>query len=322
MYISAFEGYVNEAGDRHSRSRKPAVSIEGDPRTKSTGQDSDDENIDNKFEKMGAAPARRDRPGNTNKRHSNGLSNDGAPSENMNDLSPKRKPMQRENDRPVSSRPNVVNIPSPKGQQPPIINLDSDSEEDFPPTESLPALHISDGEDNDNTDYIFKKCKVKRPPEQKQENTAPTKDNNNGHDRNNSVPGSSSNTVKEPVNNNKPKPVVHEPAGNNKPSKHLGNIPVTSNNPNNDSDSSTTTEGCDSPNTALRNLQEDSSDQSPGETPRKTLWNERGSPEAAKKFENFFNIFPKMDSRHTGSSDRNRNDQGRGKLKNKYTIEI
>lgn len=319
LYISAFEGY--EAGDRNSRSRKTAVSIDGDPRTNSTGQESDEENT----EKLGGQ--RRERPVSSSNRHSNGLSRDGAPNDAMNDLSPKHKTMQNDNERPISAKPNVVNILSPNSQQPPVINLDSDSEEDFPPAEDLPVLHISDEEDdNDNTDYIFKKCRVKKPKssstssEKKQENIAPAKDNNNDKRNNANIAKDVSKGAKEP----KPKikePPVKEKTGRTKALKQAENSTITSNSANNDSDSSTTTEGCDSPTTAWRNAQEDFSDQSPTDSPR-TTWNERGSPEIARKPENVFNIFPRMESKHSNPSDRNRNEHAKSKHKNKYTISI
>ena len=379
LYISPLESYVNEgAGDRNSRTRKKAVSLGGDPIIKSVGAESDDEN-EGKFDVKDAAPTRRDRPVSNASRHSSGLNFDGAPNDHMNDLSPKRKSMQGDGDRPASSRPKVVNIPSPKSQAP-VINLDSDSEEDFPVTDSLPTLHITDEEeDYDTTDIIFKKCRVKpnaRPSsssEHKQKNIAPTKDKSRageprlnetraGEPRLNETragePRLNENRAGEPrlnesrageprLNENKNDPRLNERKGNKVPKsdkvkKHMntkpkreehrnngkaltqpGSLPVNNSaSANNDSDSSTTTEGCDSPDTAWKNAQDEFSDRSPTDPPR-TSWNERGSPELSRKSDNYFNIFPKMENKQSVPSDRNKNEPSRNKHnKNKYTIVI
>lgn len=325
LYISPFESYVNEAGDRNSRSRRTAVSLDGDPTTKSIGPESDDEN-NGKHNNKGGVQMRRERPVSNASRNSNGLNFDGAPNDALNDLSPKRKSMQGNKEKPVSSKPTVVNIPSPKSQVP-VINLDSDSEEDFPVTDSLPALHITDEEEEeeDNTDYIFKKCKVKSKPsskEQKQKNIASTKDNRS--DRKGPANDAKEEHRAKEQMITKPKP--EEQHEKHKALKSPDNLTINTPSANNDSDSSTTTEGCDSPNTAWQNAQDDFSDQSPTAAPR-TTWNERGSPETVRNPDNYFNIFPKMESRHSASStDRNRNEHRneppRGKLKNKYTIVI
>lgn len=157
LYINPLEGYTrNEGGDRNSRSRKTAVSLDDDPR-KRTSQNYD-QNDGNKHEHRNSSPSDRtdDRNGGVGKH----LNVDGEPGDTMNDLSPRHNPVQRVSERPVGANPQVANIPSPKSINPPALNLDTDSDDEIPGDGSpLTPLHIS--EDEDNSD-LFKKCKPKR----------------------------------------------------------------------------------------------------------------------------------------------------------------
>ncbi|KAL4240420.1 Contactin-3 [Mactra antiquata] len=90
------------------------------------------------------------------------------------------------------------------------------------------------------------------------------------------------------------------------------------------SDSSSSTEGCDSPNTAWLNSQE-FSDHSP--EPSKS-WNERGSPEASSKNPPpYFNLFSKLGDKGSVSRGDRRDEDGRNNkirpsMKDKFSIAI
>lgn len=338
LYINPLEGYTrNDGGDGNSRSRKDAVSLEDDPR-KRTSQNNDQNNtVANKLDNRQINPDENKYPDNKGGNIGQNLNLDGAPGGMMNDLSPRHNPIQRDTEKPVGAIPQVANIPSPKSNRPPALNLDTDSDEEIPGDGTpLTPLHISEDEDNSE---LFKKCKPKRTDEEKAEifkkcklkatvlqAFAPMKKKenipkSNPKDMNMSLP------VNSPENNTE----VSTNGETDTAEKH-SNASVSAND---DSDaSSSTTEGCDSPNTAFANSQ-DFTETSP--TPSKT-WNERGSPEPSAKtgpppptyyqamYPDKHRKGPYADKGHRHPSDKRdedgRNNKLRNHIKDKFSIAI
>ncbi|XP_060561710.1 pro-neuregulin-1, membrane-bound isoform-like isoform X2 [Ruditapes philippinarum] len=144
-----------------------------------------------------------------------------------------------------------------------------------------------------------------------------------------------------PKSNSKEKDMtlpIHSPENNTAVSTNgevqtPGKRSKSSSSANEESDSSTTTEGCDSPGTAWANSQE-FSDVSPTPPPPKT-WNERGSPEPPSRISPaYYNItqdkvrqapFANKGHRYTSSDPRDddrRNNKVRTNMKDKFSIAI
>ncbi|XP_045214735.2 pro-neuregulin-1, membrane-bound isoform-like isoform X2 [Mercenaria mercenaria] len=343
LYINPLEGYTrNDGGDRNSRSRKTAVSLEDDPRRRKS--QNNDQNDGNEIRKSNPGN-RDDRNDLDNKSGSIGkhLNVDGAP-DRMNDLSPRHNPIQKVSERPVGANHNP-NIPSPKSTRPPALNLDTDSDDEIPVDGTpLTPLHISEEEDNSE---LFKKCKPKRTEEENTElfkkcKLKATALQAFGPRKQGNVPKPAFESVRKqeniPKSNSKETNMtlpIHSPENNTAVSTNgetdtPGKRSKSTSSANEDSDSSSsTTEGCDSPGTAWANSQE-FSDISP--TPPKT-WNERGSPEHSSRLSPaYFNIMqdkvhkPFANKGHryppdTREDDR-RNNKLRTNIKDKFSIAI
>lgn len=314
LYINPLETYIrNESGDRSSRPRKTAVSLEEDPRVRKSLTEYDNLSNEGRNELMNNRNNNHSERKIPNEKVGNEKSKNGAPRDTLNNLSPKPNPILKESEKPTGANPQVANIPSPKSMRPPALNLESDSEEEIPGDgKPLTPLHIS--EDEDNSDLfkkykpktkeeetiaevaeIFKKCKVKATALKA---FGPRKSNSKEHlppsrsnDKNMSLPIPSADTkMTVPINSPENNTAVSTSAETATPDKLSSATPdklsSESSSANDDSDSSsTTTEGCDSPNTAYAN----SLDISP---PPSRAWNERGSPEHSNvPPPSHFNIF-------------------------------
>lgn len=239
LYINPLEGYIRpNREERNSRSRLNAVTLEGAQRS--------------------SAPNSLERKNSSSHENKNGH-----PTNSPNRPNSKRVPSERENLQPNGARVRAQS-PNSGSVNPPAFNLDTDSEDEILSEDTpLTPLHISEDEDT-----------LRRRRERQYNAT---------NERNVSkfpYPRDSSNDS----NNSKPPSYTTALEGdkpdNYRPDKidisNLDDRMYSSTSPSS-SESSSTTEGCDSPNSRLLYDHECSISDPALNTP--SYWSERGSPE-------------------------------------------